>query len=362
MRYELYADSLLLLNFVMNLYLLILVDRSTLRTATGRRLLLGAAFGAVCYFLPFLWEAPPVLKLSAGFVAGTAGMLLLAFPVRGFRMFLKLLKYLTLYSVGMGGGMLLLLRVLGKMGIPTAGILVLMGAGGVLFLFLRHGFAERGQENYRCRATLICGGSRLTVNALIDSGNSLIEPISSKPVSVVDEKVFRGLWHNESPGYRAIPYHSIGRKRGILQGYLLPELELEIDGMTKRFCEVYVAVSVEQITGGAEADSVKMIINPLLLNSERKRRPKRRQNERNYDTEGGNTGKDAFQNDSQGEPASGKDGGDSLYRRSRGASAAAGAGKRKPGDLGSWDGIRGRGQGNPDRAQSPPGGVHSKEI
>lgn len=33
MRYELYADSLLLLNFVMNLYLLILVDRSTLRTA-----------------------------------------------------------------------------------------------------------------------------------------------------------------------------------------------------------------------------------------------------------------------------------------------------------------------------------------
>ena len=84
MRYELYADSLLLLNFVMNLYLLILVDRSTLRTATGRRLLLGAAFGAVCYFLPFIWAAPPVLKLSVGFLAGTAGMLLLAFPVKGF--------------------------------------------------------------------------------------------------------------------------------------------------------------------------------------------------------------------------------------------------------------------------------------
>lgn len=99
MRYELYADSLLLLNFVMNLYLLILVDRSTLRTATGRRLLLGAVFGAVCYFLPFIWAAPPVLKLSVGFLAGTAGMLLLAFPVKGFRMFLKLLKYLMLYSV-----------------------------------------------------------------------------------------------------------------------------------------------------------------------------------------------------------------------------------------------------------------------
>lgn len=315
MRYELYADSLLLLNFVMNLYLLILVDRSTLRTATGRRLLLGAAFGAVCYFLPFLWDAPLFVKLSAGFGAGTAGMLFLAFPVKGFRMFLKLLKYLTLYSVGMGGGMMLLLRVMRILGISTEGILVLMGAGGVLFLFLRHFSRENRQEDCICRATLVCGGSKMTVNALIDSGNSLVEPISGKPVSVVDEKVFRGLWHNESPGYRAIPYHSIGRKQGILQGYLLPELELEIGGMTKRFYEIYVAVSREQIADSAEADSVKMIINPLLLNVKGKRRPERRQNERNYDTEGGNTGKDAIQNDPQGEPASGKNGGDPLYRR-----------------------------------------------
>ena len=262
MRYELYADSLLLLNFVMNLYLLILVDRSTLHTTTGRRLLLGAAFGAVCYFLPFVWNVPPILKLSAGFLGGTAGMLLLAFPVRGFRMFLKLLKYLTLYSVGMGGGMLLLLRVLGRLGISATGILALMGTGGVLFLFLRHFSADRRRESCICRATLICGEKRRTVSALIDSGNSLIEPVSGKPVSVVEEEVFQSLCYNASPGFRAIPYHSIGKKRGILRGYLLPELQLEIDGMTKAFYEIYIAVSTEQISGDAETDSVKMIINP----------------------------------------------------------------------------------------------------
>ena len=293
MRYELYADSLLLLNFVMNLYLLILVDKSTFRTASGRRLLLGAAFGAVCYLLPFVWSGPPILKLSAGFLGGTAGMLFLAFPVKGFRMFLKLLKYLILYSAGMGGGMLFLLRVLGRMGIPVTGVLVLMGAGGILFLFLRHFSFGHSQENCVCRATLICGENSLTVNALIDSGNSLVEPVSGKPVSVVDEKVFQRLWVNEFPGYRAIPYHSIGRKHGILQGYLLPELQLEIDGMVKDFCEIYVAVSKEQISDDAGADSVKMIINPLLLKDKGKRRPKKRQNERKYDTEGGNTGKDA---------------------------------------------------------------------
>lgn len=294
MRYELYADSLLLLNFVMNLYLLILVDRSTIRTAAGRRLLLGAAFGAVCYFLPFLWNAAPVLKLSVCFLGGTAGMLFLAFPVKGFRMFLKLLKYLTLYSVGMGGGMLLLLRMLGRLGISSDGVLVLMGAGGILFLFLRHFSLGHSQENCLCRATLVCGDNRLTVNALIDSGNSLTEPVSGKPVSVVEEEVFRKLWHEEPPGFRAIPYHSIGRRHGILQGYLLPELQLEIDGMVRGFYGVYIAVSNEQISEDAGTDSVKMIINPLLLKAKGKRRPKKRQNERKYDTEGDNTGKDAI--------------------------------------------------------------------
>ncbi len=290
MRYELYADSLLLLNFVMNLYLLILVDRSTLHTATGRRLLLGAAFGAVCYFLPFVWSGIPILKLIVGFLLGTAGMLLLAFPVKEFRTFVKLLKYLILYSFGMGGGMLLLIRVLGRLGISATGILLSLGAGAMLFLFLRHFAAEGGKERCICRATLVCGSSKMTVNALIDSGNSLVEPISGKPVSVIDPKVFRGLWRDGAAGgYRAIPYHSIGKGHGIMQGYLLPELQLEVDGIIKSFRDIYIAVSREQITNDAETDSIKMIVNPGLLAEKGDGKPQKRQIERKYDTEGGNT-------------------------------------------------------------------------
>ena len=64
--------------------------------------------------------------------------------------------------------------------------------------------------------------------------------------------------------------------------------------MVRDFYEVYVAVSKEQISDDAGTDSVKMIINPLLLKVKGKRRPEKRQNERKYDTEGGNTGKDAI--------------------------------------------------------------------
>ena len=48
MHYELYLDSMFLLNLGMNLLLLIMVDHSTCRTATWYRLLCGAGIGAVC--------------------------------------------------------------------------------------------------------------------------------------------------------------------------------------------------------------------------------------------------------------------------------------------------------------------------
>ena len=104
MHYELYVDSLFLVNFVMNLYLLMLVNHSIQHIAAPLRLIGGAALGAVCFLLPFLVPAPAWLKLGAGILIGTAGMLRVSFPVRGFRMFLKLLERLAICSFGMGGG------------------------------------------------------------------------------------------------------------------------------------------------------------------------------------------------------------------------------------------------------------------
>mgnify|MGYP002508175974 CR=1 FL=1 len=51
----LYVDSLFFLNFIMNLYLLILVNRSTFRTATPGRIAAGAALGAAGFLLSEYW-------------------------------------------------------------------------------------------------------------------------------------------------------------------------------------------------------------------------------------------------------------------------------------------------------------------
>ncbi len=266
MHYELYVDSLFLINFTMNLYLLMLVDYSTLSSAVPWRLLVGALFGAGSYLLLFVIGMVLPWKLLLGAAAALL-MLPITFSVRGLRSFLKLTEKMLFFSFSMGGVLLLLIRCFRF----AEGVLTsasgLMAAGGIFLLFWRRFHAQTRQENAVCQVTLAREGVSVKIAALIDSGNALVEPISGKPVSIVEEKVFRSLWGSGGQGYRAIPYHSIGKRHGILEGYLLPELWVETDGVRKVIHDVYVAVSPEEISsaGTPEAESVKMIINPRVL-------------------------------------------------------------------------------------------------
>ncbi|MCM1113326.1 MAG: sigma-E processing peptidase SpoIIGA [Muribaculum sp.] len=259
MVYELYVDSLFLVNFVMNLYLLILVNRSALRTATRRGMILGACAGALVYLLPFCLALPAWLKWMLAFLAGTGLMAGIAFRPGSFRAFGAIIRQMFRYSFLMGGLFLAAGNALPWTRRFLTEICGVLGAGALGFLLI--GYWQEADQRRRsgvCRAVLINGETRVCVSALLDSGNSLREPISGKPVSVIDSRLYQVLWKGIQTPYRAVPYRSVGRQRGIMRGYLLPGLELELDGMTKRFCDVYLAVCEEE--GCAE-----LILNPALL-------------------------------------------------------------------------------------------------
>ncbi len=263
MYYELYVDSVFLVNFVMNLYLLILVNKSTMRTATRKRILLGACVGAVCYLVPFMIPLPVWIKYPAALLGGTWLMLHITFRPGNIRGYVKLVTCLLGYSFLLGGVLLFVKEML-----PYGDHLLMhiwgicgVGAVGAMLIGYFHEREQRKRRESGCMATLMRCGQKLCVQALLDSGNGLYEPISGKPVSVIDSKVFQALWCEGEIPFRAIPYHSIGKSRGILKGYLLPELELEVDGVSKRFKDVYVAV-------GEESGNVPVIINPALLELE----------------------------------------------------------------------------------------------
>ena len=270
---EIYIDSLFLVNFVMNLYLLLLVNRSVYRTATRLRLCLGAAVGAVFFLLPFLIGGVVWLKIAVSMLTGTGIMIFIAFPINSVKAFFQIAEKLLISAFLLGGGMVFLIKRFPVLGTHMQNIFGVMGIGALLFMLISR-FQERkaGKSNI-CRVILTGNDGKMKIAALLDSGNSLIEPISGKPVSVVEKSVFYGLWKEPPQLYRAIPYHSIGKQKGILKGYLLPEIQIEMDGICKTCKEVYIAVSEESITGEAissremetKENCVKMIVNPVLL-------------------------------------------------------------------------------------------------
>lgn len=300
MHYELYVDSLLFCNLMMNLYVLFLTNISTLRTATPQRIWLGAIVGALGFLLPMAGLTIPVVGIPVGVLAGTVGMILFTFQVRSWKSFLCLLKHMLFYSFCLGGCLLFLQNLTpgfrGWLEHPSGMILAAGGICLLLYGIRRRGYAEEAVGT----AKLQSGAKTVEVTALIDSGNSLVEPISGKAVCVIDRKIFEWLWGQEGPGFRVIPYRSVGKKKGLLKAYLLEELEMEYEGMLLRFYEVYVAVQEEDGAESVDGNPVKIIVNPMIFREKRNRKPKGRQNVRRNDFKSGNAWENAIQNDTKG--------------------------------------------------------------
>lgn len=261
MHYELYLDSLFLLNFGMNLLLLCLVDHSMGHTATWYRLFAGAGVGAGCYLLPFLWKGTAAGKLLLCFLPGTLLMLYAAFPIRSLRALWSCFRKLMLSTFLIGGILAALLRgfPMGRKFLP--GICMVLGVGAFSDWLLLQGREKEAEHAGYCDVVLQGAGETLRVHALVDSGNTLTEPISGAPVSVLDARIFYRLWPEGLPGFRAIPYHSVGKRSGILKGYPVPQMTIVSQGMEREYRNVYLAVSGEEIAG----EEIPMLIHPALL-------------------------------------------------------------------------------------------------
>ncbi len=73
--------------------------------------------------------------------------------------------------------------------------------------------------------TLTEEGENVMCRALFDTGNLLTDPVSGKPVSVVEETDIMKGWLEKYPQkYKIIPYQSVGNEHGLLEGIVVDEL------------------------------------------------------------------------------------------------------------------------------------------
>lgn len=267
MYYEVYIDSLFLLSFTMNLYLLMLLNRSLHRTATRWRLILGAAAGGLGYCLAFIlpFKGAVVKTLLIAFMLNGT-VLYGVFKPATLKAFFKLLEQTLKYCLLLGGAFFLLINHVKVFREHRMQMMGVLACGGLLFLGIS--FLEEKRERERagpCKVILKSrtGGS-ISVDAIVDTGNSLREPISGGPVSVLDKALFEELRNGEDEpvGFRAIPYRSVGCKRGIMMGYEIPEMIIRQDGFEWICRNVYVGLSESEV---ASMGDYGMLLHPELL-------------------------------------------------------------------------------------------------
>lgn len=215
-----------IVSFAVNILLLLGTNRLLCGPGKFRSIVFGAAVGAlhsaICtlsgfrFLNGFLWNL--VFLLLSGCVA--FGVSVASFG--NCLLYILLSMALSWLTAGTGGGL--------WMGVA--------GAVGIFFLCARlMDQKQTGRDLLPVELHYNC--ERVCIWALRDSGNCLRDPISGNPVLVVGPKVAAKLFGltqkqlenpvdslPDLPGFRLIPFRTVGRENGMLLGMRLPMIRI----------------------------------------------------------------------------------------------------------------------------------------
>lgn len=252
-----YLDTLFFLNAVMDYLLLLCSARLAGEQLHRLRMALGAAFGgayaaaAVLPGMEFLLQ--PVFKLGAAVLMVVVGL-------GASRRLLRQAVIFFALACAFGGGVLAV-SLFGGTGLSLGGGLVysgmdikivLLSAAGcyvVLTLALNRMGRHTAAAGELVRAQLRLADREVAFTALVDTGNTLADPVSGRPVMVADADAVATLFpRGEGPGreeltapaqvlgrlntgrfrgrFRLLPYRAVGVECGLLLTVRLDNVRL----------------------------------------------------------------------------------------------------------------------------------------
>ena len=223
-----YAEYLFLENFTAGLILLYLTARLGGTDAGILRLTAGAVLSGMSGFLLFL----PLNCLEAVLLRAAAAAVICAAALGADRLLKKTALFFILSFLTGGAAMAFFLwqqiPVLAGNGVlyldsMTYPILIFCGAPAMaLAAWFVKLVRRKRRTDWTCgTAELEMDGRSTHLSACVDSGNSLTEPISGRPVILIDKAGAKKLPFRREDypqRYAAVPYRAVGVKQGILEG------------------------------------------------------------------------------------------------------------------------------------------------
>ena len=231
-----YADILVIINLIVDYFLLLATAKILRKNLSVWRLLLGAAVGGLSSLFIFLPQEPAIA--NAGFQVLLCGsMVLCVFGFRSVKPFLRASGILILVTCGYGGLMTALWQIAKPNGMivknavvyfnisPTVLLLTSVMAY-LIFMAASILFQRTSSLAETCFVTVTAEGKSITMEGIIDTGNSLEDAFGGGEIIIADVSCVESLFGEKTffndekmqARYRMIPCGTVSGS-GALDGY-----------------------------------------------------------------------------------------------------------------------------------------------
>jgi len=293
-----YLDKLFIGNLLADSLILWAAGRLSQIRVKAYRIIIGSCIGSLYSLALFLPGTEYLLGFPIKFTVSLL-MLTASFAPLPPRKLAACMAFFYLVSFVSGGAVIGISYFLGR----TGGIGGISGFGTVVqhiwsgFIFAmamiwvgvavlpRYFKKRQGLESMKLAVTIFMEGQVVTVRGLIDTGNSLCDPVTGEPVVVVEHSALKDLLPSPmkdtgactgdaisliesmmatswSGRLRLIPFQSLGNDRGILLGIKPDRVEFTWDNRKLKVEKVVIGVHGKRLDAGEEYNA---IINPALF-------------------------------------------------------------------------------------------------
>jgi len=216
-----YIDLVFLINFILDYLLLLTVNVALKRYARLYKLILGALFGSISLlslFIPLNSVTLSLLKLFMAII-----MSLISFGYKNIKYTLYNILYLYMTSIILGGFLYYLKNTFSYKnnglvfiyeGLSINYLVLLIIAPLILYVFVKSIKALKEIKNYYYKVNIILDNYSLSLTGFLDTGNKLKDPITKKPIILINRKILKGNFKIRSPMY--VPYNSLNN-HGLLE-------------------------------------------------------------------------------------------------------------------------------------------------
>lgn len=256
---KIYLDYVLLVNFLYDFVILTMLALILKRNTTKKRLILASIFGAISSFILFLNISSFtffILKMLTGLI-----MILIGFKYKSIKYTSLNFFYLMLLSIILGGSLYLInietsYKHVGMIFFTKGNkinlLILLLISIIILYIYLKVEKRYQKHINTNYQVDIYLNNKKLKLNAFLDTGNNLQDPILKKPILIVNNNI-----SIKQDKYILTPYHTIDGD-GILKCYFVKKIYIHDIGYFKD-------VLVAQAPSKLQLPGVDMILNNKLL-------------------------------------------------------------------------------------------------